>query len=53
MVVDFDPNIFSIGPLHIRWYGMMYVIGFVLANFLLKKLVKRGFFKVEKDKVIG
>jgi len=51
MVVDFDPDIFSIGPIHVRWYGMMYVVGFVLANFLLKKLVERGFFKVSKEKV--
>jgi len=51
MVVDFDPNIFTLGPLQVRWYGMMYVIGFVLANFLLKKLVDRGFFKVAKEKV--
>jgi len=51
MVVDFDPDIFSLGPIHVRWYGMMYVIGFVLANFLLKRLVKRGFFKVATEKV--
>lgn len=51
MVVDFDPNIFQLGPLAVRWYGMMYVVGFVLANFLLKKLIKRGFFKVPEEKL--
>lgn len=51
MVVDFNPDIFSIGPLHVRWYGMMYVVGFVLANYLLRKLIDRGFFHVTKDKV--
>lgn len=51
MVVDFDPNIFTLGPLQVRWYGMMYVVGFVLANFLLKKLCERGFFQVPKEKV--
>jgi len=25
----FDPNMISIGPLHLRWYGMMYVFGVV------------------------
>lgn len=24
---DFDPVIFSIGPLAVRWYGLMYVVG--------------------------
>lgn len=51
MVVDFDPNIFTLGPIQVRWYGAMYVIGFMLANFLLKKLSERGFFKVPKEKV--
>ena len=24
-----DPVIFSIGPLAVRWYGLMYLVGFV------------------------
>jgi phosphatidylglycerol:prolipoprotein diacylglycerol transferase len=24
-----DPIAFSLGPLHVRWYGLMYLIGFV------------------------
>ena len=27
---QFDPIAFSIGPLAVRWYGLMYLIGFVL-----------------------
>ena len=30
-----DPDIVSIGPLRIRWYGVMYVVGFVCAYFLM------------------
>lgn len=26
---DFDPVAFSLGPLHVRWYGLMYLLGFV------------------------
>ncbi|NJM11971.1 MAG: prolipoprotein diacylglyceryl transferase [Synechococcaceae cyanobacterium SM1_2_3] len=26
---DFDPVAFSLGPLHVRWYGLMYLAGFV------------------------
>ncbi len=33
---EFDPIIFSVGPVAIRWYGLMYVIGFVLAWWLAK-----------------
>lgn len=35
-----DPDIFSIGPLHVRWYGLMYVLGFTAAYFLVKKQIK-------------
>ncbi|WP_440876478.1 prolipoprotein diacylglyceryl transferase [Thalassotalea sp. PLHSN55] len=32
-----DPIIFSIGPIALRWYGMMYLIGFVAAIFIANK----------------
>lgn len=51
MVVDFDPIIFSLGPIAIRWYALMYVVGFVVAGQLLKVLCKRGFFKVPEEKI--
>ena len=34
---EIDPIIFSIGPLAVRWYGMMYVIGFVAAWILARR----------------
>ncbi len=27
---DFDPVAFSLGPLHVRWYGLMYLIAFLV-----------------------
>ena len=32
-----DPVIFSLGPLSIRWYGLMYLIAFVMANLLANR----------------
>lgn len=32
---EIDPVIFSIGPLAVRWYGLMYVIGFIAAYALV------------------
>jgi phosphatidylglycerol:prolipoprotein diacylglycerol transferase len=34
---DIDPVIFSIGAVKIRWYGLMYVIGFLAAWWLARK----------------
>ena len=36
---DIDPVIFSIGPLQVRWYGMMYVLGFAAAYFLVRRQI--------------
>lgn len=31
---EFDPIIFSIGPVSLHWYGLMYLVGFVFAMWL-------------------
>ena len=31
---DFDPVAFALGPLKVRWYGLMYLLGFAAAWFL-------------------
>jgi phosphatidylglycerol:prolipoprotein diacylglycerol transferase len=36
-----DPVIFSIGPVAVRWYGLMYLVGFAAAYFLAKTRLKR------------
>jgi phosphatidylglycerol:prolipoprotein diacylglycerol transferase len=38
-----DPEIIRIGPLAIRWYGLMYLIGFISSMYLVKRqIAKRG-----------
>ncbi|MDH3861351.1 MAG: prolipoprotein diacylglyceryl transferase, partial [Gammaproteobacteria bacterium] len=37
---EIDPIIFSIGFLKIRWYGLMYVIGFLFAWWLARRRCK-------------
>jgi phosphatidylglycerol:prolipoprotein diacylglycerol transferase len=36
-----DPVFFSLGPLEVRWYGLAYVAGFVIAGLLLRSLNRR------------
>ncbi|MBC7712155.1 MAG: prolipoprotein diacylglyceryl transferase [Rhizobacter sp.] len=50
-VHNLDPVIFALGPLQVRWYGLMYVIGFIIAGLLLKVLVQKNFFKVPVEKI--
>jgi len=40
-----DPDMIQIGPLHLRWYGLMYALGFLSSYFLIKGQ--------EKSKPIG
>ena len=39
---QFDPILWSIGPLAVRWYGLMYVVGFIAFIVLGKLRVRRG-----------
>lgn len=34
---NINPDLITIGPLRIRWYGVMYVLGFVASYFLIQK----------------
>ncbi len=38
---DIDPVLVHIGPLQVRWYGLMYVIAFLAAYFVIKHQEKR------------
>ncbi len=39
---QFDPVLLHLGPLSVRWYGLMYVIGFIVFIVLGKWRVRRG-----------
>lgn len=36
---EIDPIIFSLGPLHVRWYGLMYVLGFFACYLLVRQQI--------------
>jgi phosphatidylglycerol:prolipoprotein diacylglycerol transferase len=43
ITIDFDPTLINLGPLQIRWYGLMYVVGFLIGGKLLNKLGREKF----------
>lgn len=46
-----DPVFFEIGPLQLRWYGLMYIIGFVCAYFVLMHLSRRENYDINKKEI--
>ena len=42
-----SPVLLSLGPFEIRWYGLLYVIGFILAYYILKKISSLSEKKIE------
>ena len=47
---NIDPAILHLGPLEIRYYGLIYIIGFTLAYFIMQKTSKiKGF---DKDAIL-
>ena len=49
---NIDPIIFQMGPLGVRWYGLMYLLGFAFGFYLLKTLKKQELLNVTDDDAI-
>lgn len=48
---NISPDILSIGELKIRWYGSMYVLGFIAAYYLIKNEIRRKELGLKEDDV--
>jgi len=35
-----DPEIFSLGPIHVRYYGLFFAIGFMLGYYIIERMFK-------------
>lgn len=46
-----DPVFFRLGPLEFRWYGLMYIIGFISAYFVILSGVKRRKIGLTRDDI--
>ena len=46
-----DPVIFRLGPLAVRWYGVMYLCGFAAAYLLIRHLSRRRRLPLDKEGV--
>jgi phosphatidylglycerol:prolipoprotein diacylglycerol transferase len=46
---EIDPVAFRIGSLEVRWYGLMYLFGFVGGYFLVRWLAKKRRIHLAKD----
>lgn len=52
---EFNPIIFSVGPLTLRWYGLMYLLGFLFALWLAIKRANKpnsGWSRVEVENLL-
>jgi len=48
---EIDPIIFAIGPLAVRWYGLMYVLGFVGAWMLARNRAHQSWSAIKPNQV--
>ncbi|MCS7214883.1 MAG: prolipoprotein diacylglyceryl transferase [Thermodesulfovibrio sp.] len=46
---EINPEIVKIGPIAIRWYGLMYFIGFLCSFLIVKREINRRGLRVDKD----
>lgn len=50
-VHNLNPTLLQLGPLEIRWYGLVYVLGFLLALWWLQNMRKKGSINLSKEEV--
>ncbi len=48
---NIDPIAFSIGPLAVRWYGLMYLFGFAAGWWLGLRRIKQGLAPITRDQL--
>ena len=48
---EFDPVIFRLGPLTVRWYGLAYFMAFILCYFALETLSKRRQLRLTREQI--
>ena len=48
---EISPDLLHIGPLRVRWYGMMYLISFLAGRQILRRLCKKGYLRMAPDAV--
>jgi len=46
---NIDPVFLHLGPVQLRWYGLMYMISFIAGYFMLKRLAKKKKLSVSTD----
>src|SRR4029079_4163759 len=46
---NFDPIAFSVGPLAVRWYGLMYLLGFAAGWWLGNLRIRKGLAPVTRQ----
>lgn len=48
---NLDPVLVHLGPVEIRWYGLVYILGFLLVVLWLQHLQKKGYLALSKDEI--
>jgi phosphatidylglycerol:prolipoprotein diacylglycerol transferase len=51
--IDLNPILVALGPIRVTWYGMMYVLGFILSYLLIRAQVKKKDFRISLEEIQG
>lgn len=44
-----SPDLVNFGPLKIRWYSVMYLVGYIFGYFIFRRRIREGLFRVREE----
>lgn len=48
---NINPILLKLGPFEIRYYGIFFLLGFIIAYYLLKQLVREEYLRIKEDEI--
>jgi phosphatidylglycerol:prolipoprotein diacylglycerol transferase len=51
IINNINPVLLNLGPFEVRYYGLVYAIGFLCVYLFLKNTIKKGILKITEDEL--
>lgn len=51
IINNINPTLFNLGPFEIRYYGLIYALGFIIGIYLMRYFAQKGYIKLDNEQI--